>query len=855
MGFPVWGDTTTIYGNRLSGTELTTLGTSSSPYGFVFESTSTLWVLDDSNRNAWNLLKYTAASPLPPWQNVWTPVASVSIDNMRRFETMASRTEGAEFVLYTVSPIGLYRVSGASNTAALVSRPASGDYWHGVALAPYSAALAAAPAPAATPDSTPSPAATPPPPSAVDAFQPGNLLVLRMGAEGVTTPASAAAPLSVLEFDPVLGAIVQEIAIPSVASGANNPCVLYNESDRSGGYPLLSGDGKLVTFMCYHAPSGGVGTVPVTWGARVVAIVRQDGSVDTSQRFNDAYYFGATSTSPAHGRSVWTVDGQEFWLAGRGNSQPAYYYWSDSGVRHFRYGDAHTTQVSFPFGISEPRVCTGSLAPGGGAASPYGTTLLCTFKDASLQAASWFNYAGNMGLGSVVGTSADGLPRTTTGTVSTLLANITGTPSLWAFVFESDLRMWAANSGTAGTVISLERASTAPTDAWAIGAVLPMDVGSLNTIYSLVGRMEGPAFVLYASSAFRIVSYNTLSFRARTLFQSTGSLFRGLTWVPTGGAPASSSVSRTPTQSATGTPSPSQTGSQTGTPSSSATPEPSLGSDPSQSRTETASATLPPSATASPRFNSFQPGNVLILRGGEPDQNVASGVLSALYLDEIMPFTGTPDQGYVVQSIPLPSLPGLVSPIDGVSYQARCCMPLTTGMDAFIQLTADGRAATFVCYDVAPGGVLDFTSTPRTIAVVWANGTVDTRTVLSAANLAPGGQNHRSAVSADVTSGFFITSNNGANIGVRYVPFLGTNSSLISGLTCRNLRVASLSDFSSTIATVSTVGPGPYLTCASTVAGLYGQSYAPLSQALTGTATTFTVFPGFQTFQIVTRFP
>ena len=94
----------------------------------------------------------------------------------------------------------------------------------------------------------------------------------------------------------------------------------------------------------------------------------------------DAYFFSNSAGAPTNFRSVFTMDGKDFYLTGRSVANNISNYYADSGIRYMRYGDFGTTQLAYPAGVMDARYC--GVAPN----SPYtasngGPQMICATRD------------------------------------------------------------------------------------------------------------------------------------------------------------------------------------------------------------------------------------------------------------------------------------------------------------------------------------------------------------------------------------------------------------------------------------------------------------------------------------------
>ena len=170
----------------------------------------------------------------------------------------------------------------------------------------------------------------------------------------------------------------------------------------------------------------------------------------------------------------------------------------------------------------------------------------------------------------------------------------------------------------------------------------------------------------------------------------------------------------------------------------------------------------------------FLPGDLVIYRVGDGTTPLDNG--SAIFLDEYAP------TGQLVQSVPMPtSAGGANNPI--------VASGLAT-MEGFLTLSADGRYLLATGYDASLGSVGLPTSsaatTPRVVARIAADGTVDTSTALT--NFASTGSPH--GVASTDGSSFWLTSNKGGLVHAT----LGAATSTVVSSTEANLREVEIFD-------------------------------------------------------------
>jgi hypothetical protein len=159
---------------------------------------------------------------------------------------------------------------------------------------------------------------------------PGNLVVVRLGT-GAAPLTSAATAVFLDEYTPA-GVLVQTLALPTAASGSQQPFA-NSGTASSEGYLSLSVDGRYLLQAGYGAAPG-LASIASTASAttpRVVARIAMDGSIDTSTALADAY-------SGANIRSACSTNGFDLWTGGTSSAT--------GGVRHATLGATTSTQIS-----------------------------------------------------------------------------------------------------------------------------------------------------------------------------------------------------------------------------------------------------------------------------------------------------------------------------------------------------------------------------------------------------------------------------------------------------------------------------------------------------------------------------
>ncbi len=123
---------------------------------------------------------------------------------------------------------------------------------------------------------------------------------------------SAASTAGFVEERRVDGTLVATLALPTAASGANQPFTLAGTASSEGAL-ALSSSGQFLTAAGYATPPGTASVAATTAATVFRAVARIDiaGNVDTSTSFS-------TAESGSNPRSAISLDGSGFWLAGAG---------------------------------------------------------------------------------------------------------------------------------------------------------------------------------------------------------------------------------------------------------------------------------------------------------------------------------------------------------------------------------------------------------------------------------------------------------------------------------------------------------------------------------------------------------
>ncbi len=210
----------------------------------------------------------------------------------------------------------------------------------------------------------------------------------------------------------------------------------------------------------------------------------------------------------------------------------------------------------------------------------------------------------------------------------------------------------------------------------------------------------------------------------------------------------------------------------------------------------------------------FTPGNVVVYRVGDG----AAGLLNtgaAVFLDEFSP------SGALVQSVPLPAT--------AIGNNRQLIASGTSTSEGLLSRTADGQCLLAAGYARDLGGVGSLSSTagaavPRTVALIGASASIDTRTALADA---ADGNNPRGVAGLSCSGAFWFAGGAG---GVRTFEIAATTSTQVS-TTLTNVRQPAIfagqlyiSTGVGTAVRIGTVGSGLPTTSGQVIAALPGFS-------------------------------
>ena len=158
------------------------------------------------------------------------------------------------------------------------------------------------------------------------AFSAGDVVVYRVG-DGSTSLSGSGAPVYLDEYSPT-GSLLESVALPTTASGANKALVAGGSAASEGGL-TLSADSRYLVATGYDAAVGtsGLSSSAAASVPRTIARVDASGDVDTSTALTDF----ADGNNP---RSAVSSDGSGFWVGG-----------AAGGVRYAPLGASTSTSL------------------------------------------------------------------------------------------------------------------------------------------------------------------------------------------------------------------------------------------------------------------------------------------------------------------------------------------------------------------------------------------------------------------------------------------------------------------------------------------------------------------------------
>jgi len=278
-------------------------------------------------------------------------------------------------------------------------------------------------------------------------FSVGDLVVTQIGATGSSTALTNKGTATFLDEISTAGASVQQLALPTTASGSNNPLTLGGTAGSEGELSL-SANGQFLVIGGYDVGVGGT-----TQGESTVGLISNAGSIDTS-----------TTTEALTGnntRGAASDDGNEVWVGG-----PA-------GLVYAAVGSSDSTALSTK-NMAASNLRALAIVPA--AVSPTGVNELYASSNKTNLGVEQFSPA-DPSSGKPTGTMLPGM-------------NATTAPNTYAFLFTNPNTMFVADAN-----LGLQEWTYSSTGAtWTNVATLS------GSFVGLTGIQTGDTVTLYATT-------------------------------------------------------------------------------------------------------------------------------------------------------------------------------------------------------------------------------------------------------------------------------------------------------------------------------------------------------------------
>ena len=251
-------------------------------------------------------------------------------------------------------------------------------------------------------------------------FTPGDLVVTQINATGNTvTPTSTASPVFLSEFSPSVAnqsTYVQQVALPTVVSGSNNPLTISGTAASEGSLSL-SANGEYLVVAGYDQTVGGKTQLNST-----VGLVDANGDVNTTTT--------SSQLSGNNTRGAASVDGTSVWIGGANGT-----VYETTGTVQTGANTGGTLIDTKPSARSM-QIVPAAVSPE--SVSGNGVNALLAVSSS----------ASTMGVDEYLESSTVTALPTTTGTTNAALNGMTSanSPSPFAFFFANSTTMFVADS-------------------------------------------------------------------------------------------------------------------------------------------------------------------------------------------------------------------------------------------------------------------------------------------------------------------------------------------------------------------------------------------------------------------------
>jgi hypothetical protein len=330
------------------------------------------------------------------------------------------------------------------------------------------------------------------------AFTSGDLVVVTVG--NGTSLTAVATPAALYEYT-TAGGPVQQINLPTVASGGNGSLLLTGNA-TSEGFLQLSADGNYLT-MAGYSTTVGLATPSTSTAAvvnRVVGVIDMNGNINTTTLLNNSY-------NGSNIRGAVSSDGNKIWTSGNGGSGQG----STAGIQYTTLGSAASTQINPT--TSNDRV----------------VNIFNNQLYASSASSPWFG----------VSTLGTGLPTTTQATPGyTELPGMptSGTHSSYDFWFKDANTLYVADDGAVGAGGGIQK-WTQSGGTWSLAYTL-LNNGTTTTVArGLAGTVDGSGnTLLYFTTGALLGEVTDTGVNTSTFITlataPTGDAFRGVEFLP-----------------------------------------------------------------------------------------------------------------------------------------------------------------------------------------------------------------------------------------------------------------------------------------------------------------------------------
>ncbi len=335
-------------------------------------------------------------------------------------------------------------------------------------------------------------------------FTAGDLVVLQVGATGSATTLTSKGTASFLREFSTTGTVGQTLALPTTASGLNNPLTVSGTAASEGALSL-SGDGHYLVAAGYNVAVGAT-----TQTGSTVGLVDASGNIDTSTT--------TTLLTGNNTRAAASIDGSHVWVTG-----PA-------GLVYIADGASGGTNIATTVNLRTVQVTPASVSPSGL------DQLFGSSNNATKPAPGVVQFATNLPTATTTGSVLSGMTPA-------------AAPSSYAFFFANPTTLFVADStlGIQEWISSASTWSKVATLAGAFVGLTGVQSGGTVSLYATTGVAAGSApdnSLVSIPFTFTSGATGAGTFGlATTLATATGqSAFAGVAFAPTVATPEPSAL-------------------------------------------------------------------------------------------------------------------------------------------------------------------------------------------------------------------------------------------------------------------------------------------------------------------------